>query len=106
MKATSHRRTGRPPLAVLLVLGLAACTSDAEPPGEPEPTPPVVQLGAPGESGQTLSPEEVEELEEPQHAAADVAFMQLMVPHHQQALEMTALVPDRAGDPDLATIAE
>ena len=30
----------------------------------------------------------------------------MMIPHHQQALEMTALVEDRAADPDLAQLAE
>ena len=29
-----------------------------------------------------------------------------MIPHHQQALEMTAFVEDRAADPDLAQLAE
>jgi uncharacterized protein (DUF305 family) len=30
------------------------------------------------------------------HAAADITFMQRMIGHHRQALEMTALVPGRA----------
>ncbi|MET9626749.1 DUF305 domain-containing protein [Lentzea sp. NPDC006480] len=40
------------------------------------------------------------------HNSADVAFAQGMVPHHEQALEMTALVASRTENPrviDLAT---
>ncbi len=88
--------------ASLLVISLAGCTSDDP---EPEGGARVVQLGAPGESGATLSPEEVEAIEEPTYTEADVAFVQGMIPHHRQALDLTALVADRAADPDLAAMA-
>ncbi|GAA1445066.1 DUF305 domain-containing protein [Mycobacterium cookii] len=89
----------------VLVLGAAACSAD-EPAAEPDGAPPVVQLGAPGEAGTTLAPDEVEGLEDPIHTAADVTFVQQMIPHHEQALAMTALVAGRASSDDLATIAE
>ncbi|HLT47962.1 MAG TPA: DUF305 domain-containing protein [Rubricoccaceae bacterium] len=41
-----------------------------------------------------------------QPAEADVRFMQGMIPHHAQALDMTALVPDRSSRPDLLLLAE
>ena len=106
MTTRRQRRPGPVHLGavVVLCLGLAACTSDEEP--KAEDAPPVVQLGPPGESGSTLTPEEAEGLEDPLHTAADVAFVQQMIPHHQQALTMTALVADRAGSDDLPTIAE
>jgi uncharacterized protein (DUF305 family) len=91
-------------VGLALVLGSVACTAD-DPPAEDD-TAPVVQLGAPGEDGTTLSPDEAEAVEEPTYTDADVAFVQMMLPHHQQALEMTALVEDRAADPDLAQLAE
>lgn len=109
MRSRGDSRTGLVhPWLVLLVgvavaLGAAACTSDEPPEDDAAP---VVQLGAPGESNTTLSPEEAESIDDPAYTAADVAFVQGMIPHHQQALEMTALVGDRADDPDLRTIAE
>lgn len=36
---------------------------------------------------------------------ADVHFIQMMIPHHGQALEMSTLVPDRAADPAIRTLA-
>ncbi|WP_168218639.1 DUF305 domain-containing protein [Nocardioides eburneiflavus] len=106
MPTTPNLRPGRTAAAlVVLLVGVAGCTSEAGP--EPEETAaPVVQLGAPGESGTTLSPEEAESIEEPAYTDADVAFVQGMIPHHQQALEMTALVDRRADDPGLAAMAE
>jgi uncharacterized protein (DUF305 family) len=35
---------------------------------------------------------------------ADVHFMQMMIPHHEQALRMVALAPDRGVSPDLHPI--
>ncbi|MFC7725306.1 DUF305 domain-containing protein [Nocardioides sp. GCM10028917] len=91
-------------VGLALVLGSVACTAD-DPPVKDDAAP-VVQLGAPGEAGKTLSPDEAEAIEEPTWTDADVEFVQGMIPHHQQALEMTALVGDRADDPDLTAMAE
>lgn len=67
---------------------------------------PVVQLGGPGESNRPLTEEEIENLDQvPTHTAADVAFVQNMIPHHEQALVMTAMVADRTKSPDLPQLA-
>ena len=39
------------------------------------------------------------------HNDADVTFAQGMVPHHQQAVEMAQLVPDRSTDPQVLDLA-
>ncbi len=39
------------------------------------------------------------------HNAADVTFVQGMIPHHAQAVEMSALVPDRAASPRVKELA-
>jgi uncharacterized protein (DUF305 family) len=92
---------------VILALGAAtaACSSDDKDEDESE-GPRVVQLGGPGETGRELSDEEMAELEDPTYTAADVAFVQNMIPHHEQALEMIALIPERSRNPDLPKIAE
>lgn len=40
-----------------------------------------------------------------QHTPADVAFMQGMIQHHSQAVQMVALVPSRTQRPDLKLLA-
>lgn len=55
-----------------------------------------VQPGAPGEDTRTFEAVDPSNVGGLQHTEADVAFMQGMIPHHAQALEMTALVPSRA----------
>lgn len=66
----------------------------------------VVQPGAPGQPGRTLSREELSRLSPPAFTAADTLFMQRMTTHHAQALEMTALVAARHKSPDLPVLAE
>ena len=39
------------------------------------------------------------------HNADDVMFAQMMIPHHQQAIELAAMVPDRSTDPDVIALA-
>ncbi|HZE37214.1 MAG TPA: DUF305 domain-containing protein [Stackebrandtia sp.] len=40
------------------------------------------------------------------HNSADVMFAQMMIPHHEQAVEMAKLAADRAKDPEVADLAE
>ncbi len=39
------------------------------------------------------------------HNAHDVTFAQMMIPHHQQAVELSALVPDRSTNPAVVKLA-
>lgn len=90
-------------LAVLTAaVVLAACTNAA---GE-DPGPRVVQPGAPGESSRTVSADEAPMVEVPQHTDADVRFMQMMITHHAQALEMTSLVAERTEREDIPLFAK
>ena len=61
-----------------------------------ETGPPIVQPGAPGEPSRMITATRAVDLSRVQHTAADVRFMQGMIGHHAQALEMTALVPARS----------
>jgi uncharacterized protein (DUF305 family) len=83
-----------------------AVWADSDPPPYTPPSARVVQPGAPGEPGRELSPEEVSQLEAPRFTAADTLFIQGMIPHHNQALEMTALVADRTASSDVTLLAK
>ncbi len=63
---------------------------------QPPPPPPIVRPGAPGESGRKISAAEASDLAGTQYSEADVRFMQGMIAHHGQTLEMTGLVPSRS----------
>lgn len=39
------------------------------------------------------------------HNADDVMFAQMMIPHHQQAVELAAMVPDRSTNPEVLALA-
>jgi uncharacterized protein (DUF305 family) len=65
-----------------------------------------VQPGAPGEQGRELTDDEAAAIGTPEHTAADTAFMQDMIVHHQQALDMAGLVADRTARDDLPLMAE
>ncbi len=62
-------------------------------------TPVVVQPGAPGKPSRTLPPSTRATLPRPSHA--DVEFMQGMIMHHSQAVEMTALIASHTENKDL-----
>lgn len=40
------------------------------------------------------------------HNDADVAYVEMMIPHHEQAVEMAELVPSRSGNPEVVALAE
>jgi uncharacterized protein (DUF305 family) len=64
--------------------------------------PVVVQPGAPGMPSKTLSPSARAVL--PPQSAADVEFMQGMILHHAQAVEMTAMIPSHTQNEDLRSL--
>jgi uncharacterized protein (DUF305 family) len=55
---------------------------------------PIVQPGAPGQPSKILSPDQAH-IPAREPTQADVKFMQGMIHHHAQAVEMTALMPAR-----------
>ena len=67
---------------------------------------PIVQPGAPGQPGRVLTEEAARDLSGVVHTAADVRFMQRMIAHHAQALEMTALVASRTEKEDIRALAK
>ncbi len=79
---------------------------DSDAPYRPPSAAHVVQPGAPGQSGRSLSPSELAQISAPGFTAADTLFIEGMIPHHAQALEMTALIKDRTTNRDVALLGE
>jgi len=66
---------------------------------------PIVLPGAPGESAQIISAEEAIEVSNTSYSKDDVQFLQDMIPHHNQAVQMSDLVADRTNRPELVDAA-
>jgi len=84
---------------ITMIAGIAELFSlvSAQQPASPSPV--VVQPGAPGEPTRTLPPSTRATL--PPTLPADVQFMQGMIMHHAQAIEMTALIESHTENKDL-----
>jgi uncharacterized protein (DUF305 family) len=65
-------------------------------------TPVVVQPGAPGKPSKRLPPSTTAKL--PPRSQAEVEFMQGMIMHHAQAVEMTALISSHTENKDLRSL--
>lgn len=61
----------------------------------------ILQPGAPGQETRTISTAQATDLSKVQATTADVTFMQGMIGHHAQAVEMVALVNDRTANPSM-----
>ena len=66
---------------------------------------PILQPGAPGQPARELSADEAIKIADTSYSPADVQFVHDMIPHHHQALEMSALVADRTNRPELIDVA-
>jgi len=67
------------------------------------PSAPILQPGAPGEAATTIGPDQVPSPDPANEA--DVMFLQMMIPHHAQALEMSRMAPSRASHPKVKALA-
>ncbi|MYA66573.1 MAG: DUF305 domain-containing protein [Gammaproteobacteria bacterium] len=67
---------------------------------------PIIQPGLPGQPSRQISAEEASDLAGLQFSEADVRFMQGMISHHRQAMEMSVLVDDRSNREAVEALAE
>jgi uncharacterized protein (DUF305 family) len=88
-------------IAVLLAIAAGASCRTTGAPSAPQ----IVQPGAPGQPTRVIAAEQAADLSRVQYTAADVKFMQGMIHHHAQALDMTALVPSRTASENLRKLA-
>jgi uncharacterized protein (DUF305 family) len=80
------------PVSAALLCWSATVSASQDAADQPVPAP-MVQPGAPGQSSKILPPDTVIPVQGP--TEADARFVQGMIHHHAQAVEMTALMPAR-----------
>ncbi|MFI7009518.1 DUF305 domain-containing protein [Streptomyces sp. NPDC050145] len=101
-----------PTLVAALALALAGCDAggpeSADKANSPSGTgPSVIAPGKPGEAAETLSAKDAEARgPDDTPNSADVAYAQMMIQHHAQALEMTELAPKQADSRQVERLAE
>jgi uncharacterized protein (DUF305 family) len=81
--------------AVLLLCLCATAAACANATGSGGAAPPIVQPGAPGQPNRSIDADEAVALSRGRLNDADVRFMQQMIGHHAQAMEMTHLIAPR-----------
>ena len=89
-------------VAAAACFGLAACHLAAP----SSHTVPIVQPGAPGEPSRIIDAEKAVDLSKVRFTSADVEFMQGMISHHAQAVEMTDLLKTRTERPEMRALAQ
>jgi uncharacterized protein (DUF305 family) len=83
-----------------ILIGAAACRTTAV-----DGRAPIVQPGAPGEPARVITAATAADLSKVQFTPADVRFMQGMIGHHAQAIDMTALVASRTARENMRLLA-
>ncbi|WBB51416.1 DUF305 domain-containing protein [Verrucosispora sp. WMMA2044] len=68
--------------------------------------PPVIVPGRPGEEAVERPADEVRDDAPPRYNGLDTWFVRMMIPHHEQALEMAALATDRSTEPQVRALAD
>jgi uncharacterized protein (DUF305 family) len=68
--------------------------------------PPIVQPGAPGQASQVISAQKATDLSQVQYTGADIKFMQGMIGHHAQAIEMTSLIQSHTASEDMKKLGD
>ena len=89
---------------IVLAVSLAAGCKTAGGPTRPE-TPQIMQPGSPGQDTKTVTATQASDLSKVSFTEADVKFMQGMIGHHTQAVEMVALLKDRTQNEGMKKLA-
>ncbi len=100
-----RRGHGLRAIAVSAAVGLvvlSGCSGDDDPKNGFEGE--IIQPGLPGEEAEVL--DEAPEIEPERANDADIEFVQMMIPHHAQALELASYAPDAGGSEQIRILAD
>ena len=87
---------------LLLFASVAAVSCRSATPASP----PIIQPGAPGQASRVVDAAAAADVSKVPFTPADVRFMQGMIGHHAQALDMTALVATRSSSDAIRKLAQ
>jgi uncharacterized protein (DUF305 family) len=85
-------------LVSAIAVGVSACKTAS---GGSSAGTRILQPGAPGQDTKSINTTQATDLSKVGHTPADVKFMQGMIGHHAQAVEMVALINERTQSEDL-----
>lgn len=116
MRLTAAPRRSLVAVVVAMSVLAGGCTGERSGPagasagetssGETATKAPVILPGAPGDAPEVAGDDRSAKLDRDDGpAASSVDYVRMMIPHHQQALTMTALVPERAHSRQVRDIA-
>jgi uncharacterized protein (DUF305 family) len=96
------------PLTSQICAGLlaAAAVASCRTTSTTQPGPRIVQPGAPGQSAHPIAADKAVDQSHVQFTAADVRFMQGMIGHHAQAIEMVDLLKSRSAREDMRMLGQ
>ena len=69
-------------------------------------SPPIVQPGAPGQPSRVITAEAAADVSKVDYIDADIKFMQGMIGHHAQAIEMVALIPTHSSRREMVLLGQ
>lgn len=98
-------RISIPRLALVVLVATAGVSCRTATAGKVASHPPIVQPGAPGQPSRVVDAGKAADLSQVQYTGADIKFMQGMIGHHAQAIEMTELLATRTNSEDMKKLA-
>jgi uncharacterized protein (DUF305 family) len=96
------------PICVVFLGVLSASCRTARVASTPSPSgpPPIVQPGAPGQPSRVITAEAAADVSKVDYIDADIKFMQGMIGHHAQAIEMVALIPTHSSRREMVLLGQ
>jgi len=99
-------RTGRICVVFLGVLSASCRTARVASTSSAADPPPIVQPGAPGQPSRVITAEAAADVSKVDYIDTDIKFMQGMIGHHAQAIEMVAFIPTHSSRREMVLLGQ
>jgi uncharacterized protein (DUF305 family) len=96
------------PICVVFLGVLSASCRTAHVASTPSPSgpPPIVQPGPPGQPSRVITAEAAADVSKVEYIDADIKFMQGMIGHHAQAIEMVTFIPTHSSRREMVLLGQ